>query len=190
MLGRILHAAPSYLVDVTMTISFLAAAAAMAIFAFAMVQAALTDLLTRKIRNRLVLMCLATYAVLAPFAGFTAGEIAGSVIVALAVLLVALLLFAWGFIGGGDAKLAAVTSLWFGIDQTPSYFIWTALLGGAFAVAIILFRKLPLRGGIQNASWVAKLHSRGTAMPYGVAMAVAALLVFPATRWATVFFGV
>jgi prepilin peptidase CpaA len=174
----------------TMTMSFLAAAAAMAIFAFAMVQAALTDLLTRKIRNRLVLMCLAAYALLAPLAGFSAREIAGSMIVALAVLLVALLLFAWGFIGGGDAKLAAVTSLWFGIDQTPSYFIWTALLGGAFAVAIILFRKLPLPGGIQTGNWIAKLHSRGTAMPYGVAMALAALLVFPATRWMAVFFGV
>jgi len=177
-------------VTAAMTISFLAAAAAMAIFAFTMVNAGLTDLLTRKIRNRLVVMCLLAYTVLAPLAGFTAYEIVGSVVVALAVLLLALVLFAFGLIGGGDAKLAAVTSLWFGIDQTPTYLIYTALLGGAFALAILVFRKLPLPTGLWSGDWVADLHSHGTAMPYGVSMALAALLVFPATRWMTPVFGV
>jgi prepilin peptidase CpaA len=173
-----------------MTIQFLAAAAATAIFAFTMVCAALTDLLTRKIWNRLVLALLLAYAVLAPLVGFTAHQIGGSVVVALAVLLVTVVLFSRGLFGGGDAKLAAVTSLWFGIDHTPAYLIGTALLGGAFALTILLFRMLPLPVGLRNEGWVAQLHSRGTGMPYGVALAVAALLVFPTTHWAITVFGV
>jgi prepilin peptidase CpaA len=173
-----------------MTIVFLAAAAAKAIFAFTMIYAALTDLLTRKIWNSLVLALLLAYAVLAPLAGFTAHEIGWSVVVALAVLLVGLVLFARGLIGGGDVKLAAVTSLWLGIDHTAAYLIGTAVLGGGFALAILLFRLTPLPVGLQNEGWIAQLHSRGTGMPYGVAMALAALVVFPATRWATTVFGV
>ena len=37
-------------------------------------------------------------------------------------------------------------------------------------------------------SWIARLHSRGSGVPYGVAMALAALLVFPHTRWMTALF--
>lgn len=172
-----------------MTISFFAAATAMAIFAFTMVYAALTDLLTRKIRNSLLLLFLLAYAVLAPLVGFGAFEIVTNIIAAFAVLLLAFALFALGLLGGGDAKLAAVTALWFGADQTPTYLIYTALAGGAFALAILLFRKLPLPAGLGNGGWVAQLHCQGSGMPYGVAMALAALAAFPATRWMTIVFG-
>src|SRR3954468_22474429 len=110
-----------------MTISVFAAAAAMTIFAYTMVYAAVTDLLTRTIRNSLVLLFLLTYAVLAPLAGFAAYEIVSSVAVAIAVLLLGFALFALGLLGGGDAKLASVTALWFGVDQTPTYLIYTTL---------------------------------------------------------------
>src|SRR5215203_2041132 len=110
-----------------MTISVFAATTAMIIFAFTMVYAALIDLLTRKIRNSLVLLFLLAYAVLAPLVGFGAYEIVTSIFVAFAVLLLAFALFALGLLGGGDAKLAAVTALWFGADQTPTYLIYTAL---------------------------------------------------------------
>ncbi len=178
------------MVTANMTISVLAAATAMTIFAFTMVCAALTDLLIRKIQNSLVLVFLLAYVVLAPLAGFPAYEIVWSFAIALAVLLLAFALFALGLIGGGDAKLAAVTSLWFGTYHTPPYLIYTALLGAAFALTILVFRKLPLSAGLQNSGWVAQLHSRGTAMPYGVPMALAALVVLPATRWMTTVFGV
>jgi prepilin peptidase CpaA len=172
-----------------MTISVFATTAAMIIFVFTMVYAALTDLLTKKIRNSLVLLFLLAYTVLAPLAGFAASEIVSSIFVALAVLLLAFALFALGLLGGGDAKLAAVTALWFGVDQTPSYLIYTTLAGGAFALAILLFRKLPLPDRWGNGSWVAQLHCKGSGMPYGVAMALGALAVFPATRWMTNGFG-
>ncbi len=168
-----------------MTTSTLAAIAAMVIFVFTMLYAGVTDLTTYKIRNSLVLLFLLAYAVLAPFAGFTAYEIEWSAAVAAAVLLFAFMLFALGWIGGGDAKLAAVTALWFGADHTPAYLIYTMLLGGAFTLAILQFRALKLPACLQNRSWIALLHSRGSGVPYGVAMALAALVVFPQTRWMT-----
>jgi len=158
----------------------------MVVFAFTMVYAALTDLTSRKIRNGLVLVFLLAYAVLAPLVGFGLYEIMWSAVAALSVLIVTFGLFALGLIGGGDAKLASVTALWFGVDHTPSYLMWTALLGGVFALAILLFRKLPLTARLREKGWIAQLHSKNVPMPYGVAMAGAALLVFPSTRWLAV----
>jgi prepilin peptidase CpaA len=171
-----------------MTISALAATAAMLIFAFTMVYAGVTDLTTYKIQNGLVLLFLFAYAVLAPFAGFTAYEIERSAAVAAGVLLFGFIFFARGWIGGGDAKLAAVTALWFGADHTPAYLIYMTLLGSAFTLAILQFRALALPACLQNRSWIARLHSRGSKVPYGVAMALAALVVFPQTRWMTAMF--
>jgi prepilin peptidase CpaA len=160
----------------------------MFIFAFTMVYAGVTDLTTNKIRNGLVLIFLLAYAVLAPFAGFTVYEIGWSAAVAAGVLLFAFIFFTLGWIGGGDAKLAAVTALWFGADHTPAYLIYTTLLGGAFTLAILQFRVLTLPACLQNRSWISRLHSRGSGIPYGVAMALAALVVFPETRWMTAMF--
>jgi len=166
-----------------MTISAVAATAAMFIFSFTMVYACISDLTSNKIHNGLVLMFLVAYAVLAPLAGFTAYEIAWSVAVAAGVLLVAFIFFALGWIGGGDAKLTAVTVLWFGAAHTLTYLVYMALLGAAFTLAILLFRSLTLPAWLLDKSWIARLHSRGGGVPYGVALALAALAVFPETSW-------
>ncbi len=171
-----------------MMISALTAPAGMLIFGYMMAYAALTDLTTMTIRNGLVLLLVAAYAVLAPFAGFSPYEIGSSAAIAAAVLVIGFLCFARGWIGGGDAKLAAATVLWFGAEHTPAYLLYTALLGGAFTVLILQFRALVLPVRLQSRPWVARLHAEGAGVPYGVAMAVAALLVFPETRWMTSLF--
>jgi prepilin peptidase CpaA len=171
-----------------MTISALAAQAALLVFIFAMVLVVLTDLTTLTIPNRLVLLLLAGFVVFVPFAGFAAAEIGWSVAVAGTVLAVAFGLFSFGWIGGGDAKLAAATALWVGADFTLAYLIYTALLGGVLTLAILLFRRLPLPGFLREQSWIARLHVAGTPVPYGVAMALAALAVIPQTRWMTSVF--
>jgi prepilin peptidase CpaA len=166
-----------------MTVSAVAVTAAMLIFVFTMVYAGVTDLTTYKIRNGLVLVFLLAYAVLVPFAGFTAYEIEWSAAVALGVLIVAFIFFARGWMGGGDAKLAAVTALWLGADHTPAYLLCAMLLGAVFILAILQFRVLTLPAGLQDRPWIARLHSHGADVPYGVALALAALVVFPQTRW-------
>ena len=107
-----------------------------------------------------------------------------SAAVALGVLLAAFVMFALGLIGGGDAKLAAVTALWLGIDYTPAYLIYTALLGGAFALLILLFRSLPTSGSISRMQAGSQGSTRpAPACPMGLPMAAAALIVFLRTPW-------
>jgi prepilin peptidase CpaA len=171
-----------------MTISALVSPAATCIFAFTMVHAGVTDLTTYKIRNGLVLLLLLAYAALAPFAGFAGNEIGWSVVVAAGVLLFVFVLFAFGWIGGGDGKLAAVTALWFGADDTPAYLMFTALFGGALTLVLLQFRGLTLPALLQNRLWIAQLHSGNSGVPMGVAMAAAGLVVFPQTRWMSAIF--
>jgi prepilin peptidase CpaA len=166
-----------------MAITVPAAAAAMSVFVFTMAAAGISDLTSFKISNGLMLAFLLAYAALAPFSGFAVHEIGWSAAAAAAVLLVAFIVFALGWIGGGDAKLAAVTALWVGADHTADYLLYTALFGGAFTLGLLMFRRLPLPAVFQGSPWVARLHLASSGVPYGVAMAVAGLVVFPGTHW-------
>jgi prepilin peptidase CpaA len=171
-----------------MTILALTSPAAMFVFAFTMVQAGLSDLTTMKIRNGLVLLFLLAFLVLAPFAGFTASEIGWSAAAAAGVLVCTFAFFALGWMGGGDAKLATVTVLWLGADHTALYLIYAGLLGGALTLGLLLLRVSPLTVWLGSSAWMARLLSPKSGIPYGIAMALAGLLVFPQTRWMTVLF--
>lgn len=167
------------------TISALAAAAGLLLFVFAMLSAAVSDLTTYKIRNNLILTLLLAYLAFAPIVGFTCHEIFRSLAVASGVLLLTFALFAAGWIGGGDAKLASVTTLWLGADNAFAYFLLLSLLGGALAVAVFLCRTSPLPEWLAKTPSIARLRARaqGAELPYGVAITLAGLCVLPATPW-------
>lgn len=152
-------------------------------FVFAMVYAGVTDLTTMRIRNGLILALLAAYVPLAPLVGFTLEEIAWSTAIAAGLLIVSFIFFARGWMGGGDAKLLAVTTLWLGFDHAPAFLIYTALFGGALTLAILQLRLVGLPAFLGNRPWIARLQSDQTGIPYGVAITLAALIVFPQTRW-------
>jgi prepilin peptidase CpaA len=100
-----------------------------------------------------------------------------------AVLAVAFTCFAFGWIGGGDAKLAAATALWFGFDYLLDYLIYASLFGGALTLLLIQFRLLPLPAVLARQKWILRLHEKGAGVPYGIALAAAALAVYPRTGW-------
>jgi len=152
-------------------------------FVFAMVYASVTDLTSMRIRNGLVLALLAAYVLLAPLAGFTLEEIAQSAAIAAGLLIIGIVFFARGWMGGGDAKLLAVTALWLGFDHTPAFLVYTALFGGALTLAILQLRLVGLPAFLGNRPWIARLQLDRTGIPYGVAITLAALIVFPQTRW-------
>ncbi|MXQ10692.1 hypothetical protein GR328_04365 [Microvirga makkahensis] len=166
-----------------MTLSTLSALVAGLVFVAGMVGAGLMDLLTMKIRNWLVLTLLAFYVVLAPAAGLDPETVGWSVATALVVLICGFLLFSLNWIGGGDAKLAAVTALWLGAERTPDYIMYTALFGGVLSVILLSLRKLELPLSGRASPWMSRLSMNETGLPYGVAMAPAALLVLPHTIW-------
>ena len=57
------------------------------------------------------------------------------------MLVLTFALFAFGWIGGGDAKLAAATAVWIGWHGLSDYGLLASLLGAALTLAILYFRK-------------------------------------------------
>jgi prepilin peptidase CpaA len=165
------------------TISAIAALTASLCFFATTIWAGLMDLATLKIRNELVLFLLGIYAALAPLAGFEAVQIGLSAAVALSVLIGMFIFFALGWIGGGDAKLSAVVALWLGAEHALPYLVYMALFGGLLTLALLRFRAISLPDAVRRVPWIAQLHSRESGVPYGVAIASAALFVFPQTSW-------
>jgi prepilin peptidase CpaA len=99
------------------------------------------------------------------------------------VLVFAFIFFARGWIGGGDAKLAAATALWFGFGHLMDYLVYASLLGGALTLLLLQFRRWPLPQVLARQPWVSRLHEPQEGIPYGIALAAAALIVYPNTVW-------
>ena len=153
------------------------------VFPAAMAMAAAMDLFTMTIPNRISLALVAGFLVLAPLNGLGLTEMAIHLGIGLGMLAVGLLLFIPGWIGGGDAKLFAAASLWIGLDQLLTYAVYASLLGGALTIGLIMLRTLPVPFGLIKYGWLARLHDSNNDIPYGIALAVAGLLVYPHTVW-------
>jgi prepilin peptidase CpaA len=155
------------------------------LFPAMMAFAASSDLLTMTIANRVSLVLVGGFVVLAMLVGLSGADLLSHAGAAAAVLAVAFFCFACGWIGGGDAKLAAATALWLGFGHLFDYFVYASLFGGALTLLIIQFRHLPLPQALVGRDWAERLHRQGGGVPYGVALAAAALLVYPQTEWMT-----
>ena len=162
---------------------------ALLVFPLLMAYAASSDLLTMKIANWLILAVVAAYFVMAFSAGIPLDQIGMSVAAAAAVLAVAFAFFAFGWIGGGDAKLVAATTLWVGLGMIFQYLIYAALLGGGLTLLILALRRYPLPAALQKQRWLDRLHDSKSGVPYGITLAIAALLVYPETAIFTHFIG-
>lgn len=151
------------------------------IFPGAMAFAAATDLFTMTLPNRLALAIVAFFFVLAPIAGLGWSEVGLHVALALAALALAFALFSLGWIGGGDAKLFAATSLWLGPQILLTYSLTTAMIGGALTLGLLFWRNFPLPAALIGQNWLVRLHDTKEGIPYGIALAAAGLLAYPDT---------
>jgi len=148
-----------------------------------LVVAAVGDLMTYRIPNWLSLALLALFCVAVLLSDMTwlqAGIHAG---IGLVLLGVGMALFSYNLLGGGDAKLLAAAGVWMGWTALPAYLVWTAFAGGLLALCLVLFRRTPLPAGLPLSPWVARLHDRQAGIPYGIALAVGALMALPQTFW-------
>lgn len=155
---------------------------ALAVFPLLMAFAAASDLLTMRISNALVLAIAISFLVLALVVGMPLAAIGMHLVCALAVLVVAFGLFALGWIGGGDAKLAAATALWIGFGGMLAYLAYAGVLGGILTLALLGARQVALPVGLMRVEWIARLHNHKTGIPYGIALAAAGLLVYSDTQ--------
>lgn len=153
------------------------------LFPAMMAFAASSDLLTMTISNRVSLILVTGFFVLAGVTGMNPATLGMHVGAALMVVAVAFALFTQGWIGGGDAKLAAATALWLGFDLLLPYLVWASLFGGVLTFLLLRFRALPLPDFLAGQQWARRLHRMDAGVPYGVALAAAALMVYPHSPW-------
>ncbi len=154
------------------------------VFPVAVIFAAFTDLFSMTIPNRITLFLVAGFLILAPFApGMTLATFGMHVAAGALVLAVTFALFALRVIGGGDAKLLAAVALWVGWEQLPMYVLLAGVAGGALAVALLMFRAVPLPLRLAKEVWLERLHRPRGDIPYGIALSAAALYIYPQTIW-------
>ena len=165
-----------------MAYSIILAGATLLLFPALMTFAAFSDLFTMTISNRVSIALVFAFFCLALALRVPLGDIGQHILCGAVVLTLTFLLFSFHWIGGGDAKLAAATALWLGFDHLLDYGIYAALLGGALTIGILLLRQWPLPSALVTHGWIARLHNRDNGVPYGIALAIAGLLLYPETK--------
>jgi prepilin peptidase CpaA len=154
---------------------------ALFVFPILMAFAASSDLLTMRIANWLVIAIAGAFFVVGIAIGMPLEQLGLHTLCALAVLLAGMAFYAFGWMGGGDAKLAAATSLWFGFGLTLPYLVYAALIGGWLTLMILALRRFPLTPAIARIGWLARLHEQKTGIPYGIALAAAGIITYSNT---------
>ena len=150
------------------------------LFPAAMAFAAVMDVFTMTIPNRISLALIAGFCVAAPLAGLSLHDTLMHVAAFAVVLAGGIFLFSMRLLGGGDAKLMATASLWVGFDHLLPFFLGVTILGGFLALGMILLRRVPITV-IPGYEWALRLHKGESGMPYGVAIAGGGLWVYPTT---------
>jgi prepilin peptidase CpaA len=153
------------------------------LFPALMAFAAASDLLTMTIPNRVSLALVAGFVALALASGMATTDILSHIGAGAAVLVIAFACFAMGWVGGGDAKVAAAASLWFGFAHLLDYLVYASLFGGALTLLLLQFRQWPLPLRLASQSWLSRLHAKESGIPYGIALAIGALMIYPETDW-------
>lgn len=156
----------------------------------AMVYAAISDLLSMSISNKVSIILVAGFVAFAPLLpGMDLATFGMHLAAGAAVLVGGFILFGFGWIGGGDAKIAAAATLWLGFGHTIEFLVWTALFGGALTIALLLARRRLLPAFAIKQEWIMRLHHAEAGVPYGVALAAAALMIYPQTAWMSLVSG-
>lgn len=157
----------------------MSSAAIFIVFPLCLAFAALSDLLTMTIPNRVPAILLGAFLVIALVSGVDFWQIGLHVAAAAAVFAVCFLLFALNVMGGGDAKLLTACAVWFGLTNAlVAFLIYVSLFGGLLTVAILLLRTQESRilaAGIP----LPRLLFTAKKIPYGIAIALGGFAAYP-----------
>lgn len=151
----------------------------LSVFPALMIAAALCDISSMKIPNRISALLIVAFFPTAFLVGLPVSAVLACLGVGVAALVVGAGLFALRWIGGGDAKVMAAAGLWLGVSGIAPFLMWTAVAGGLFALALLSLRPWVhpyLTGGPR---WMGRLFTPKGDIPYGVAICAGALAAFP-----------
>lgn len=150
------------------------------LFAGLVVVAGLKDVTSYTIPNWISLALIAAFPVAALAAGVGWSAVGLCLAFGLGALVVGMAMFAFGWVGGGDAKLLAACALWLGWPAGVAFLLSTALAGGALTLGLMTLRSGWLDPVIVGGpAWVRRLGDKKGDIPYGVAIAVGALSALP-----------
>lgn len=155
------------------------AAAIFVIFPLCMAIAAFADLIAMTIPNRVSLILVISFLIIAPLTGMTIPLIGMHLAAGFAVFCGCFALFALNVMGGGDAKLLTAAALWFGFNQSLILFLCcVGVLGGLLTFAILMIRSqsntiLAIGLPVPSSLLLAKK------IPYGIAIAIGGFMAFP-----------
>ena len=153
------------------------------IFPFCLIFAGISDALSFTIPNKISAILVLAFFLIVPFSGLGLDVIGAHVLVGFIALLFGFILFAYGYLGGGDVKIIAAAGLWLGVEQIGSFLIFMALFGGLLSLIIYYLRKTPLPACLAGNRWLLNLQSGEAAVPYGIAIGFAGLYVYPYSHW-------
>lgn len=144
------------------------------------IYAGCTDFFAKTIPNRVPLLVIASYVVAALGLGAPLAVIGSGAAAMALVLGLGLIPFALGYMGAGDVKLAAAAALWFGLGGVLPFLMMVALYGGVIVLLMVVYRR---EIGLAYTPRIAFFAEAGTRMPvpYGIAIAAAALTLHPTT---------
>lgn len=156
------------------------AAALVLVFPALVLAGALKDALSFTIPNWIPLALLAVFPLAGLAAGLPLATLGLHLGAGLATLVIGMAMFALRWVGGGDAKLAAAVALWLGWPAALAFGFYAALAGGGLALLLITLRSAALRPVVLSGPrWMIRLAEPGEGVPYGVALAIGALVAFP-----------
>ncbi len=144
-----------------------------------------SDLFSMTIPNRVSILMVAGFVAVAAFTGMPA-EAWGLHLAAFAIIFLAgFSMFAFGWMGGGDAKFLSAIALWIGLGPALSAFILLVCVYGlVLTLGIVMARGwYAFPEALARQEWFARLYNPNTGIPYGIAIAAAALHIYPSTGW-------
>ncbi|TGR08081.1 peptidase [Mesorhizobium sp. M4B.F.Ca.ET.190.01.1.1] len=150
------------------------------VFPFCMLFAAISDMLSMTIANRVSVLLVVVFALVAPLTGMDWAAYGWHFAAGFLVLAMTFGLFALGGMGGGDAKLLAATALWMGFNiHLVEYLVISTFIGGLLTVAILAYRKSALADFTGHNPFLRHFADQTTGVPYGIALGIGGLIVFP-----------
>jgi len=160
-------------------------AAILVIFPMLVAFGGASDFLTMTIQNRVSILLMAGFAVVAAGTGLPLAGWGIHALGLLAVFAVCFGFFAAGWMGGGDVKFISAIALWIGFTPELAQFtLLVAIYGAILTLALLSMRQVVVvPGALARQDWFARLHDSKSGIPYGIAIAVAGLQVYPSTAW-------
>jgi prepilin peptidase CpaA len=147
-----------------------------------MIAAATYDVLTLTIPNWISLVLIALFPLLALAAGLSWPEIGWHAAIGVIALSAGIAAFAFGIVGGGDAKLFAAVALYMGPLAIAPYVLAVAIAGGVLAMLFMVLHAPRIEEWTRHLPVLTHIVSRGLAIPYGVAIVAGGLIATPSSH--------